>query len=111
MEVMVEEAEVFTEAAVAGDFMEEAEEGFTAVEVSPAAAALVSAADIPLAGIVAGDIVAAASMEVAATTAAAEVMDGAAGATDGAAGATDGAVEVGVTEEVGAGAGAGDLDL
>lgn len=45
-------AEVFTEAAVAGDFMEAAGV-FTAEEVSPEGAALVSAAAARLAGIVA----------------------------------------------------------
>ena len=97
------EEEEDSTAAVVVDFMEEAEEGFTAVEASLAAAT-------PLAVIVVVDIAAEASTEVAAFT---EVVDSTAATAvmDGAAGATDGAVEVGVTEEAGDGVGAGDLDL
>ena len=76
-------------AAVAEDFMEAAEEGFTGVEVSTAEAALVTPADIPSADI-----------EEAATTAVAAVTAGAAG---GMAGAEDIGVEDTVT------GGAGDL--
>ena len=81
-------AEEDSTAAVAAHFMEVAEEGFTAVEVSTAEATLVSAADAPSAGIV-----------VAASTVVAAATAGAAGATAGAAGATAGAVDIGAIED------------
>jgi hypothetical protein len=99
---MVVEEEVFTE-AVAVDFMEVAEEGFTVVVVSPAEGILVSAADIRLVDIEAAGIGAAASTEVTVTTAVTAAMDGEAGATAGAG-------EDGAMEDMGTGeAGAGDL--
>jgi hypothetical protein len=85
------------DSTVEADFMEAAEEGFTAAEAFPAAGILVSAGDIRLAGIEAAVIGAAAFTEDTAT--------------GGAAGDTAGVEEVGVTEEVGVGAGAGDLVL
>ena len=84
--------------------MEAAEEGFTAAEAFPAAGILVSAADTRLAGIEAAVIGAAAFMEGAAA-----FMEDT--ATGGAAEDTAGVEEVGVTEEVGAEAGVGDLAL
>jgi hypothetical protein len=77
-------------AAVAADFMEVAEEGFTGVEVSPAEVTLVTAAGTPQADIMA-----------AATTAVTEGMGGVAGATAGASGATVGAVDIGATATAG----------
>ena len=90
-------AEAFTE-AVEADFMVAA--GFTAVEASPAAAALGSSADIRLVDIaVAADIAAEDSMGVAASTAA-----GASTAAEATAGAVEvGAMEVTGSEEAGAG--------
>jgi hypothetical protein len=97
--------EVFTEAAAA-DFMEAAVDS-TVEEDSPAAAALDSAVDIPLAGIVAG--MEAADTAAATTVAEATMVDA---VMDGAAEATAGAAEVGaegmVTVTAGA-VGAGDL--
>jgi hypothetical protein len=71
-------AEEGSTAAEEADFMEVAEEGFTAVEVSTAEAALVSAADTPSAGIVAASTVVAAATAGAADIGAIEdtVIDG-----------------------------------
>ena len=85
-------------AAVAADFMEAAEEGFTGVEVSAAEAVLHSLADAPTADIVA------ATMEGGA------VMAGAAAVTAGAAGATAGAEAIGAEDTVMDGAGELALD-
>jgi len=105
-----EAAEVFTEEAVAADFMEVAEEGFTVVEVlaEEAAATLVSAADIRMAAVIVADM---GAEDIVAATTVAAVTTAVAAAMDGAGGATAGAAEVGVTEEVGAEAGVGDLDM
>jgi hypothetical protein len=81
-------------AAVAEDFMEVAEEVFTVVEASTPEATLGTAADTPLADIVA-----------AATTAVAAAMAGVAEATVGAGGATVGAADIGDTATDGAGDG------
>jgi len=102
----VGEAEVFTEAAGAADFMEAVEgstaeeAAFTEEEDSPAEGILVSAADIRLAGIGAADFMgdAASTVVVASTVVAA--MDGA---------AEVGAMVVMGSEE--AGVGAGDLAM
>ena len=104
-----EAAEVFTVAAVAADFMEVVEAGFTAVEVlAEEAAATLSAAGIRMAAVIVADMVA---EDIEAATMVAAVTTVVTAATAGAAGATDGAAEVGATEEVGAEAGVGAGDL
>jgi hypothetical protein len=79
-------------AAVAVDFMEVAEEGFTGVEVSLVEATLVPAADTPSADFV-----------VAGTSVVTVAMAGAAEATAGAAEATAGAGDIGDAATDGAG--------